>query len=559
VGFVERSILFATNNNTKRENNMTATALEAQALSKSQAVAEDVNSLLRAGNPLLWIVSREEQRVEKYLFEAAAAAGFLTRAWDIAAGMTNVDGTPLTDRYGQPIGSGDPDGALDAIRERSGERSVWIMRDLPVWLQPPVGAATLRRLRNLVQWLPSQPRDSAQAIIVISPSAEVPAELSNIATVIDWPLPDREEIAALLQATIETLPDELQESVVNGSRDAAIDAAVGLSGEEAQATFARSLVQLRRIDPAVIAAEKKRVVAKGGVLEWFDPLPGGLDAVGGLDNLKSWLVSRASAYSPAARDYGLPSPKGALLVGVPGCGKSLTAKAIGTAWRVPIIRLDLGALKSKYVGESEGNLRQALSQITAIGRCVVWLDEIEKALEGATSGSADGGVSADALGAILQWMQDRQGEAFVIATANNAEKLPPELLRKGRFDEVWWVDLPNESEREAITAAALRSYKRDADALNIDLARVADATEQFTGAELAALVPDALFSAFNDNAREITTNDLLDAAKLVVPLARTADDKIKQLREFWLGRARAATSAITSAPSKRKTARAIDL
>ena len=147
----------------------------------------------------------------------------------------------------------------------------------------------------------------------------------------------------------------------------------------------------------------------------------------------------------------------------------------------------------------------------------------------------------------------------MIATANNAEKRPPELLRKGRVDEVWWVDLPNESEREAITAAALRSYKRDADALNIDLARVADATEQFTGAELAALVPDALFSAFNDNAREITTNDLLDAAKLVVPLARTADDKIKQLREFWLGRARAATSAITSAPSKRKTARAIDL
>ena len=527
-------------------------------VTKSMAVAQDASALIRARNPLLWIVTREEQRVEKYLFEAAAAAGYLARSWDIAAGTTNLDGSAFTDRYGQAIGMGDPDAALDAIRDNSNERAVWIMRDLPVWLQPPVGAATLRRLRNLARWLPSQEPKDAQAIIVISPSAEVPAELSNHATVIEWPLPDRDEIAALLDATVASLPDELQATAINGQRDAAIDAAVGLSGEEAQATFARSLVQKRQVDPAIIAAEKRRVVAKGGVLEWFDPLPGGLDAVGGLDVLKTWLVSRAAAYSPAAREYGLPAPKGALLVGVPGCGKSLTAKAIGTAWGVPIIRLDLGALKSKFVGESEGNLRQALSQIEAIGRCVVWLDELEKALEGATSGSADGGVSADALGAILSWMQDRQGEAFVIATANNAEKLPPELLRKGRFDEVWWVDLPNEVEREAITAASLRQYKRDADTLGIDLAAVAAATEQFTGAEIAAIVPDALFSAFADEAREITTDDLLMAAKVVVPLARTADDKIKRLREFWLGRARAATSAVASV--KRKTAgRALDL
>lgn len=522
-------------------------------MSKSQAVAADVAALLRARNPLLWVVTREEQRVERYLFEAAASAGYLARTWDVAAGVTNIDGS--VER--SIDGATDPEVALDAIRERSGERSVWIMRDLPVWLAPPIGATTLRRLRNLARWLPGQPRDSAQAIIVISPVAEVPAELAGHATVIEWPLPDREEIAALLDAAVDSLPDELKATAVNGQRDAAIDAAVGLSGEEAQATFARSLVQLRRIDPATIAAEKRRVVAREGVLEWFDPLPGGLDAVGGLDNLKVWLDSRKLAYSPEARAYGLPAPKGALLVGVPGCGKSLTAKAVATAWGVPLLRLDLGALKSKYVGESEGNLRRALGVIEAIGRCVVWLDEIEKALAGATGEAGDGGVSADALGAVLSWMQDRTGEAFVIATANNAEKLPPELLRKGRFDEVWWVDLPTFDERMGITEAALRSHGRSTD--TVDPVRVAEATESFTGAEIAALVPDALYAAFAEDGRQIVTEDLLEAADTVVPLARTADDKIKALRQFWAGRARPASKVLVEAGKASSDVRALDL
>lgn len=526
---------------------------------KSQDVALDVAALLRARNPLLWVVTREEARVEKYLFEAAAKAGYLAQSWDVAAGFTDVSGKP-TFQYDNA--EGDPDAALDKIGKASGtkdqpSRGVWIMRDLPAWLSPPVGLITQRRLRNLARQLPGRETFQAQAIIVISPTSDVPAELANHATVLEWPLPDREEIAALLDVTIESLPDEMQAQAVNGSRDAAIDAAVGLSGEEAQATFARSLVQLKKIDPAIIAAEKQRAIAKGGILEWFDPIAGGLEAVGGLDNLKSWLSSRASAYSPAAREYGLPSPKGALLIGVPGCGKSLTCKAIGTAWGVPIIRLDLGALKSKYVGESEGNLRQALSQIEAIGRCVVWLDEIEKALDGATSGSADGGVSADALGAILSWMQDRQGEAFVIATANNAEKLPPELLRKGRFDEIWWVDLPTLPEREAIVDASLKTHGRNP--VNVDSAAVAYATDTFTGAELAALVPDAMFSAFNDGAREVTTDDLLIAAKTVVPLAKQSSEKIAGLREYWLGRARPATSAQAVVPARKAKARQLDI
>ena len=408
--------------------------------------AADVAALLRARNPLLWIVSREEARVESYVMEAAASAGYIAHTWDVAQGCADMAG-----RTERDVGSRDPGETLQYIEGRArgaGDRSVWIMRDLPAWLTGQAGMATCRQLRNLARLLPTVARDRAQAIIVLSPIAEVPPELSNHATVLEWPLPDREEIAGILDAAINGLPDDIRATAApNGTRDAAIDAAVGLSGEEAAACYARSLVQLRRIDPATVAQEKRRVIARERVLEWYDPLPGGLDAVGGLDLLKAWLVSRRQAYSPAARAYGLPKPKGMLLLGHPGTGKSLTAKAVATAWGVPLLRLDLGALKSKFVGESEGNLRRALRVIDAIGNCVLWLDEVEKAMAGATQGAADGGVSSDALAAILGWMQDRgDSGAFIVATANEPT-LPPEFLRKGRFDSLFFLDLPTQTER----------------------------------------------------------------------------------------------------------------
>lgn len=522
-------------------------------MTRSEQVAADVAALLRARNPLLWIVSREEARVEGYLFEAAAAAGFIARTWDVAQGVAELSGES------SPFGGADPGETLTTIANRARnaeERAVWIMRDLPIWLSGISGAAPCRQLRNLARALPAAPRDRAQAIIVLSPTADLPAELAGHATVIEWPLPDREEIGAVLDVAIESLPDKLKAAAApNGTRDAAMDAAVGLTGEEAASCYARSLVQTRTIDPLVVAREKKRVIARERVLEWYDPIPGGLDAVGGLDQLKGWLASRRNAYSAKAREYGLPAPKGALLVGVPGCGKSLTAKAIATAWGVPLLRLDLGALKSKFVGESEGNLRKAFNVIEAIGRCVVWLDEIEKALAGATQGAADGGVSSDALGSILSWMQERQGEAFVIATSNDVSSLPPELLRKGRFDELWFVDLPTQNERVEILKAALKAAGRAQ--VKIDHAKIATLTNQFTGSEIAALVPDALYAAFAQKAREINTNDLVTAASAIVPLARTAADKISKLREWAVGRARNATTSDAAAISGKR--RNIDL
>jgi hypothetical protein len=523
---------------------------------RSQQVAADVSALIRSRSSCLWVVTKEEARVESHLVAAIAAAGYSPRFWDIAQGVV-IDNRPVEN-------TNDPGAMLDLITTASKvtnaefkKRGVWILRDLPPWLEGQGGLRTLRAMRNNAKALSRTARDVAQAMIVLSPSAQVPPELSGHATVIEWPLPDRAEIAGMLDNAVEGMRSEMPAGITAAVREAAIDAAVGLSGEEAQACFARSLVQ-RRIDPAMIAGEKKRVVAQGGLLEWYDPIPEGLGAVGGLDQLKDWLNERKMAFTPKAREYGLPSPKGALLIGVSGCGKSLTAKATATAFDRPLLRLDLGSLKNKYVGGSEANLRKALNIIASVGRCVVWLDEVEKALAGATQGAADGGVSADVLGTLLSWMQERQGEAFVVATANDISGLPPEFLRKGRFDEVWFIDLPNATERVEVLKAALRTHKRSG--VKIDHAKVAAACEQFTGSEIAAIVPDALFLAFADKAREIKTEDLIKAAGRVVPLVKTMPEKIKELRKWAGERARPATSPekITRVQHER-TGRQVDL
>ena len=517
---------------------------------KSEIEAANIAASLRARRCLLWIVTSEEDRVEPYLFEAAASMKYLARTWDVAQGVCEIDGK-LTS-----IGSPDPAATLDAIRDRAkggADRGVWIMRDLHPWLSGPAGATVLRQMRNLARALPNAPLDNAQAIIVVSPSADIPPELAAQTTVIEWPLPDRDEIGEILDAA-EATDDRIEKSK-NGNRDAVIDAAIGLSGEEAYSCFARSLVQQKRVVPAIVAQEKKRVIAREKVLEWFEPLAGGLDIVGGLEALKRWLMSRVKAYDPKARAYGLPSPHGIVLVGMSGCGKSMTAKAIATAFGVPLIRLDLGALKSEFVGKSEATIRRALRVIEAIGRCVVWIDEIEKAMQGAISGSADGGVSADQLGVILNWMQERAGEAFVVCTANDVSALPPELLRKGRFDELFFVDLPNATERQAVLQSTLKTHKRDK--VKIDVARVANDCKEFTGAEIAALVTDALYDAWNDGNREIATADLITAAKNVVPLAVTAKAKVESLRAW--GKANARPASLPDAEMTTRGKRVLDL
>lgn len=549
-------------------------------LSRGQRAGVDVTLGLRARCAGFWITTRDEARTETDLVPAIAKAGYKPRFWDLARGVVDLDGSAMRGQvdYNPPE---DPDGVLDLILNKSKnrlstgdtDRNVWILRSMAPWLEGAAGALTLRKLQNLLRpdGLSATPRNVAQAIIVLSSTATAPPELSNgELTVIDWPLPDRNEIGQMLDGAVEVLPDTeanpmrttVRQSLLDGMRDAAVDAAVGLSSQEIQATFARSLIESKNIDVAAIAAEKKRLIDQEPAMEYYDPRPGGFSSVGGLEHFKEWAIRQKITFSPEARAYGLKPAKGAMLLGVSGCGKTLSCQAMGSEWGWPVVRLDINALKGKYVGESEGNLRKVFSKIEALGQVIVYIDEVEKALEGAVSGSADGGVSADALGAILTWMQDRAGGAFVMMTANDPSKLPPEFLRKGRFDEIWFIDLPNPVERAQIVTATLRANGRSIDDLDIDLDAVAEATVNFTGAEIAALIEgDAMFAAFADGAREIQTDDILTAAAGVIPLAKTSSEKISRLRDNWSGRARPATrrEAETVQTGARLDVRRLDL
>lgn len=506
------------------------------------SVNADITALLRARHTLLWITTLDELRVERALVTACADARFITRFWDCATGITDDVGNVISALQ-------DPIAALDYIANRK-ERAVYVLRDLHAWLSPDVA----RKLRSLARVLQGTDPAETRSLVLLTPRGDKASELPE-ATLIEYPLPDRAEVARILDDVIGALPEKLRANAApNGTRDAAIDGALGLSALQITNSYGRSLVTSLKVDPALVTNEKKRVVAGIPGVTWYDPDPRGLDAIGGCGELKKWCLQRRAAFSPRAREYGLPTPKGVVLVGPPGTGKSLTAKCVGTAFRMPVLRLDLGGLKSKFVGESEGNVRRALALAETVAPCVVWIDEIEKAMAGATGAQGDGGVSADALGAFLSWMQEKTAPVFVIATANDVSGLPPELLRKGRFDELFFVDLPTTSERAEIMAASLKANNRDPD--TIDLGLVARSTEGFVGAEIAALVPDALFMAFADEEREITSADLVMAARNVVPLSKTAAEKINALREWAKTRARFAS---TPEVQSTNTGRVLDL
>jgi len=515
-------------------------------------VNAEITALLRARNTLLSITTDDELRVERALIACGAAAKYEVRFGDVDTGITSADGTRI-ERVG------DPAAMLEFIRGVPGsrkERAVYVLRDMHKWLADP---SLLRKLRNVAKELRVQGGNEARAIILLSPTGvEFPKDAPELKP-IDYPLPDREDIARMIDSALLGVSEFDKEgrplranACANGTRERVIDAALGLNAREVEDSFSFSLVTTgSKIDPAIVAGEKKRVISGMPGISWHDPDPRGLDAVGGCGELKAWCLSRKPAFSAKARTFGLPAPKGVMLLGPPGTGKSLTAKCAATVFGMPLLRLDLGGLLSKYVGESQGAIRRVLALAETVAPCVLWIDEIEKALAGSTGSQGDGGVATDQLGTLLSWMQEKTATVFVVATANDVRSLPPELLRKGRFDELFFVDLPQPGERAEIVAASLKAFNRPTE--GIDLACVASVTDGFVGAEIASLVPDALFEAFADGERALTTEDLVRAAGKVVPLSKTASEKITTLREWAKGRCRMASTPEVASTSNVRT------
>jgi SpoVK/Ycf46/Vps4 family AAA+-type ATPase len=305
--------------------------------------------------------------------------------------------------------------------------------------------------------------------------------------------------------------------------------------------FARAVQEDSRLDVAdleIIAEEKRLLIQRSGVLQYSSQAEG-LDHVGGYRALKAWLAQRREGFSPAARQYGLSEPRGLFLLGVPGCGKSLSAKAIAQSWRLPLLHLDVGALFSKFIGETEANLRLALRTAEAAAPAVLWADEVEKGFAGASGAAhSDAGTSARMFATFLVWMQERARPVFVVATANNVSSLPPEFLRKGRFDEVFFLDLPALGEREEIVRIHLRKRARDPARFEVEL--LARESEGYSGAEIESAIVEAMYQGFTQK-REFTTSDIREAIKKTVPLARTQLEAIQALRAWARDRARQAS------------------
>ncbi len=492
------------------------------------AEAEQAISLaVRDRCPIIDRVTWVEERAGEVLGRIAERLGKALYFWSCSQGFE-----------GERLHVSDAENPLTALGyvAESPERAIFVFRDLHPHLKD---FHVVRRLRDIVAEL----RRSYKTVILLSPQLVIPIELEKDVTVVDFPLPDVDELKALLGGFLKRVGERpgVQVELSEELMERVAQSATGLTMKEAESVFAKALVRDRRFsedDLPTIIAEKKQIVRKSGVLEYYD-LSEPMADVGGLEGLQEWLRIRALAFSERARAYGLPLPKGLLLLGVQGCGKSLTAKASAGLWKLPLLRLDVGSIFSMYAGESERNMRAAMAMASALSPCVLWIDEIEKSFSGTLSSNLlDAGVSQRVFGTFITWLQEKTEPVFVIATANRIEELPPELLRRRRFDEIFFVDLPRLSEREEIFRIHIRKRGRKPE--NFDVASLAGQSQGFTGAEIEQGVIAAMYRAFPEN-REMTTEDILASLAETVPLARLAREHVDSLRQWAHDRARAAS------------------
>lgn len=480
--------------------------------------------LLKARYPLLLLPSWEETRITELVADIArdSTVPKTVYTWNIAAGMRRLG-------FDMVPGTLEPMAALDFI-DKYASPAVFCLFDLhPFLTSHPI---TVRRLKNLAQKI----RSEFKTILLVSPQLQIPQELQKIVTVVDFELPSFEEIEGVLE-TVEAKQGEegYRVELEAADRERLIKACQGLTLEEVENAFAKAVVTdsvLDESDIELVLEEKRQIIRKTGILEYY-PVDIGMEEVGGLDVLKEWLRKRARSFTDEARNFGLPAPKGILITGMPGCGKSLCAKAASSLWKLPLLRLDMGRIFAGLVGSSEENMRKAISTAEAIAPCILWIDEIEKGFAG-TSGSGDSGVTARVFGTFLTWMQEKKEPVFVFATANAIERLPPELLRKGRFDEIFFVELPDQEEREEILRIHLDKRRKKAE--QFDLVQLGEISIGYSGSELEQVVISAMLEAF-DNDRELTQEDLVMGIEHMIPLARTMREQVDVLRRWAQDRA----------------------
>ncbi len=493
----------------------------------AQALVDQLDLLIRSRTPILWIRSLEEERVEALLEQVAERLGGRTLLrWDFISGLS---GAP--NLQGQAVRQ--PLAALDGLEGVASEQgAILLLKDFHRYADDP---GICRRLRNLASRLRRVPH----TLVISAPDWRLPQELEDSITLLELPLPEAGEIGQLLKAIAVASGQPLEPSVL----EQLSAACHGLSEQRVRQLAARALArrgQLGTDDLAEVLEEKRQAIARSELLEYC-PTEATPADIGGLEALKHWLDQRHRAFSEEAQRYGLPLPRGVLLVGPQGTGKSLTAKAIAHSWSMPLLRLDVGRLFAGLVGASEARTRDMIQRAEAMAPCVLWIDEIDKGFGG--DGRSDGGTSQRVLASLLTWMAEKTSAVFVVATANAVERLPAELMRKGRFDEIFLLELPDAGERRAILDLQLRRRRPDH---AIPLEVLVDRTAEFSGAELEQTVIEAMHLAFGEG-RELGEADLIAAASQVVPLARTAREQLEVLRA-WASSGRARPASGTGLP-----------
>ncbi len=480
--------------------------------------------LLRACYPLLYVPTAEEERLETAIAAVAQQSGRAVYIWDFVEGYRDH---PNHANFGRR----NPLQALELLEKLpDAEPGVFILRDFHRFLED---IAIARKLRNLARSLKAQPKN----LVILAPRLTIPNELAEVLTVIDFPRPTAAEIRTEIERLLATAGQNLSEQLLGDL----VRAACGLSLERIRRVLTRAIAARGRIDTDdvdLVLEEKRQSIRQTQILDFY-PATEQISDIGGLDNLKDWLLRRGGAFSEQARAYGLPHPRGLLLVGIQGTGKSLTAKAIAHHWHLPLLRLDVGRLFGNLVGESESRTRQTIDLAEALSPCILWIDEIDKAFAGFDS-KGDSGTTSRVFGTFITWLAEKQSPVFVVATANNIQALPPEMLRKGRFDEIFFVGLPSQAERREIFNVHL-SRLRPHSLNQYDLDRLAYETPDFSGAEIEQTLIEAMHIGFSQN-RDFSTDDVLEAASQIIPLARTAREQIQFLQD-WVaaGKARLAS------------------
>jgi len=505
-------------------------------------------NMLRCRYPLFYISHNEEKRLIQFLTHFCKVKGYECLLWDTYNGLISLESGEEVAGTSEDL-KNNPLAILDYIisagrafekkktsvkekKEKGTNGIIYVLLDFVNFIQPnPDIERRFVALSNL---------NTIVTTICTGPYYQATDVIKNILPMMQFPFPNKREIHHALYDVVRgaerKIPDIVK--ITKKIESELIDAVTGLTLQEAQTALSKSLVSSHDWDIPYILEEKKQLISKSGMLEYFDKTVE-MEDIGGLKNLINWIKDRKQCFSQAAEDYGLPKPRGLLTIGMPGCGKSLVCKAISSSWKMPLLRLDFGKLFGSLVGDSEKNAREAISLAEAVAPAILWIDEIEKAISGISSSSnTDGGTTSRVLSTFLTWMQEKTSPVFVVATANDHQAIPPEFLRAGRFDEIFFVDLPNINEREEIFEVLLRL--RGIDIKNINTTLLATKSEGYSGAEIEKAIDNAMLVGFKEKARPIITDDIISALGQFKSLFDMRKSNFEELREWAANKCRMA-------------------